>query len=66
MVVVFRRKNNGHPRRLLDGKNYLVVDIVNDDIILEVGRDRYKVNKTYLISVESARDILISEFLKED
>lgn len=73
MVIVFRRKSNGHPKRLLDGKKYLVVDVINEDVVLEIEsyassltKERYKVHKSYLITVDVSRDILISEFLKED
>jgi hypothetical protein len=70
-VVVFRRKTNGHPKSLKDGKVYKVLNIIGEDIEVE-GEGffksviRIKVHKSYLITIDFVRDELISQIIGED
>jgi hypothetical protein len=68
-VVVFRRKTNGHPKSLKDGKVYKVLNIIGEDIEVEgdglfKSTRRVKVHKSYLITIDYIRDELINEILE--
>ena len=69
-VVVFRRKDNGHPKKLKDCNVYTIVDINGDDLWIDLAHEniilRYKVHKSYMITIEFIRDELIEIILKED
>jgi hypothetical protein len=70
-VLVFRRKNNGHPRFLKDGTVYVIADKNGDDLLIDAnGRyksiNRVKVHKSYMIPIEFVRDELIKILLEED
>lgn len=70
-VVVFRRKKNGHPKCLIDGKVYIVSDIIADDVMIKTdgpfnSQQVYKIHKTYLIDIQWIREELLKEILKDD
>lgn len=66
-ILVFRRKPNGHPRLLKDGKIYTIIDINGDDLLIDSEiKSRIKVHKSYMIPIEFLRDELIQILLKED
>lgn len=73
-VIVFRRKNNGHPRSLKDNETYIVRKVENDCLIITEARIGYetsfidehkKVHKTYMISKRYLREVKINSILKE-
>ena len=68
IVKLVRKKDNGHPRALSFGVSYKVLKIENEDLFVQGLDDQElritKVNKNYLIPVESLRDELIKEILK--
>jgi len=71
-VVVFRRKNNGHPRALKDNETYIIRKIENDSLIVAhhssdgVGfLEAIKVHKTYMISKRYLREIKINSILDQ-
>ena len=68
-VVVFRRKTNGHPKSLKDGKVYKVLNIIGEDIEVEgeayfKSVIRVKVHKSYLITIDYMRDEIINKLLE--
>jgi len=71
-VVLYRKKLNGYPKFLEDGKTYRVKYIYLEDLVIEEEVNNkiqqpktWKINKTYLIPKEFSRDFLIQEILKE-
>jgi len=71
-VIVFRRKNNGHPRALKDNEAYIIIKIENDSLIVAqhssdaVGfLEPIKVHKTYMISKRYLREIKINSILEQ-
>ena len=70
-VICFRRKTNGHPRRIKDDVEYTIKEINQDDLIVtnhsldgigwNVG---IKVHKTFMISRKELREIKINEILR--
>ena len=68
IVKLVRKKDNGHPRALSFGVSYKVLKIENEDLFVQQLDEKElritKVNKNYLIPVESLRDELIKEILK--
>lgn len=68
IVKLVRKKDNGHPRSLSFGVSYKVLKIENEDLFVQQLDEKElritKVNKNYLIPVESLRDELIKEILK--
>ena len=69
IVKLVRKKENGHPRALSFGVSYKVLKIENEDLFVQQLDEKElritKVNKNYLIPVESLRDELIKEILKK-
>lgn len=76
-VVVVRRKNNGHPRRLKDDVVYVVIKIENDDLFVTDAdtfrsvssvqlNNAKKVNRTYMIPKYILRDIKINDILNKE
>jgi hypothetical protein len=70
-VIVFRRKGNGYPRKLIDGTTYVVIRLWGDSVeVLEEGKDLggrvngYKVHKSFLIQKDIFREMKIDELLK--
>ena len=70
-VICFRRKTNGHPRKIKDDVEYTIKSIINDDLLVTthsldgIGWSQViKVHKSYMISRKSLRDIKINEILK--
>lgn len=69
-VIVFRRKNNGHPRSLKDNENYIIRKIENDCLFVSknssiIISELIKVHKTYMISKRYLREVKINSILKE-
>ena len=73
-VFVFRRKPNGYPRALKDGKPYFIKRIENDCLVLYQDESvtaalfqpkEFKVHRTYLIPIEYLRDEIINDLLKD-
>jgi hypothetical protein len=76
-VICFRRKANGHPRKIKDDVEYIIKSIVNDDLFVTthsldgigwnaplLQHQAIKVHKTYLISKADLREIKINEILR--
>ena len=68
-VTVFRRKANGYPRHLNDGVAYYVIRIWGDSV--EVSEDRngtrgYKVHKSFIIQMDTLRDLRLEELFKDE
>lgn len=66
-VICFRRKTNGHPRKIKDDIEYTIKSIVNDDLLVTESIDWFqaiKVHKTYMISKADLREIKINEILR--
>jgi len=70
-VVVFRRKNSGHPKCLKDGMVYEVKDVNGDDVIITIeglglfrSQQSFKIHKSYLIDIQFVRDELITKILE--
>jgi len=69
-VVCFRRKTNGHPRKIKDDVEYTIKEINQDDLIVTnhsldgIRHVIIKVHKTYMISKADLREIKINEILK--
>ena len=70
-VIWFRRKTNGHPRKIKDDVEYTIKSIINDDLLVTthsldgIGWNQtIKVHKTYMISKVDLREIKINEILK--
>ena len=70
-VICFRRKANGHPKRIKDGVDYIIKSITYDDLFVAnhsldgIGWNaEIKVHKSYMISRKTLRDIKINEILK--
>jgi hypothetical protein len=70
-VICFRRKTNGHPRRIKDYVEYTIKSITNDDFHVAthsldgIGwNNEIKIHKTYMISKNELREIKINQILK--
>ncbi len=77
-VICFRRKTNGHPRKIKDDIEYTIKSIVNDDLFVthsleiqtvQIGwihniDQTIKVHKTYMISKADLREIKINEIFR--
>ena len=70
-VICFRRKTNGHPRKIKDDVEYTIKSIINDDLLVTthsldgIGWSQViKVHKTYMISKADLREIKINEILR--
>jgi hypothetical protein len=64
LVLVFRRKKNGHPKTLTDGVGYFVRQINGEDLVLSDTNRLIKVHRSYMIPIEVIRGSLIDELLK--
>jgi hypothetical protein len=71
-VICFRRKTNGHPRKIKDDVEYTIKSIVNDDLFIAthslngIGWNQViKVHKTYMIPKYILRDIKLNILLDE-
>lgn len=68
-VVVVRRKQNGHPRFLVDNEPYQIKRIENDCLILHNLKFRtpneIKVHYSYCMNLQFMRDEIINDILKD-
>ena len=70
LVIVFRRKKNGYPSYIEDGKLYKVKKVIDDKVFLIIPNigdtvsKEFKVHKTYIIPIEYLRNEIINEILR--
>ena len=65
IVMIVRRKHNGHPRKLRDGVKYKITQIEDECLLLEEESNKPagKVHYTYVSKLKDVRDEKLKDLL---
>lgn len=64
IIILFRKKGK-NPRRLEFNKDYIIKEVIEDYLTIEVDNLLFKVHKTYMIPKSYIRDMKIESLMNK-